>query len=1055
MTTNKSFPVPQTDVGLAQREEAVLELWANTKAFEQSVESRPESNRFVFYDGPPFATGLPHYGHFVASTIKDIVPRYWTMRGYRVERRFGWDTHGLPIEMLMEQKLGLSGPTSIREFGVPEFNEACRENVLLYTEEWRKILGRLGRWVDFDNDYKTMDMTYMESLWWVFRALWDKELVYKAFRVMPFSWRLSTSLSNFEANADYRDVQDPAITVAMPLVSDPSTSVLIWTTTPWTLPSNLAIAVGEDIEYVKVKRDNGLHCIVARARLEAVFGKSAEVVDSFSGSALVGLRYQPLFEDFKEHPNAFQIIRSSHVTTDDGTGLVHMAPDFGEDDYSACVAHGINVVLSVDNEGNFTEAVSAFAGQNIKAADPEIIRAIKGMGRLIKHDTIQHSYPFCYRSGTPLIYKAVPARFVRVSELKDRMIKHNQSIHWVPESVGQKRFGNWLADARDWNVSRNRFWGTPVPIWICDACEHEHCVGSIEELTTLTGTEIDDIHPHKVDHLRFPCTQCQGTMKRIPDVFDCWFESGAMPYAQEHYPFAGKARVENNFPAQFIAEGVDQTRGWFYTLLVLSTALFDKPPFQNCIVNGMVLAEDGSKMSKSKQNYPPPMNVLNEYGADALRAYLITSPVVRAEPLRFNEAGVREVVRTVLLPLQNAWSFFVQYANIDGFDAKTGFHNQGMPAPKDRSDLDRWILSVLQSLIKEVNEQMEGYFLYKVVPPTLGFIDDLTNWYIRRSRRRFWRSAADAEGQFDKACAYATLYEVLVTFSKVMAPILPFITESMYQNLVMESGSNSDAPESVHLCDFPEVDLELIDTELEHNVNVVREIVSMGRSLRERYKLKTRQPLQSVTIVHHDPSQLAAASAYASLIQEELNVKSVLIESNAQALATMSFKANFKRLGPKVGRDMKAVAQAIGALTHDEWTMMAAGETKVLGGHEVEVDDILVTQTPKKDVVIETRNALSVALDHQLNDALRMEGLAREFVSRLQRMRKEIGLEITDRINLDVKTDEAALNDAIRTFDAYIRDEVLADSLNLDTSGKASSALEIEGVALTVSMSKT
>ena len=543
-------------------------------------------------------------------------------------------------------------------------------------------------------------------------------------------------------------------------------------------------------------------------------------------------------------------------------------------------------------------------------------------------------------------------------------------------------------------------------------------------------------------------------MKRIPDVFDCWFESGAMPYAQEHYPFAGKARVENNFPAQFIAEGVDQTRGWFYTLLVLSTALFDKPPFQNCIVNGMVLAEDGSKMSKSKQNYPPPMNVLNEYGADALRAYLITSPVVRAEPLRFNEAGVREVVRTVLLPLQNAWSFFVQYANIDGFDANTGFHNQGMPAPKDRADLDRWILSVLQSLIKEVNEQMEGYFLYKVVPPTLGFIDDLTNWYIRRSRRRFWRSAADAAGQFDKACAYATLYDVLVTFSKVMAPILPFITESIYQNLVIESGSNPDVPESVHLCDFPEVDLELIDTELENNVGVVREIVSMGRSLRERYKLKTRQPLQSVTVVHHDPSQLAAASAYASLIQEELNVKTVLVESNAQALATMSFKANFKRLGPKVGRDMKAVAQAIGALTQDEWTIMAAGETKVLGGHEVDIDDILVTQTPKKDVVIETRNALSVALDHRLNDALRMEGLAREFVSRLQRMRKEIGLEITDRITLNVNSEEAALNDAIRTFDVYIRDEVLADRLSLDTSCEHSEALEIETFEMTVSMSK-
>ncbi|MGB0647674.1 MAG: isoleucine--tRNA ligase, partial [Bradymonadia bacterium] len=778
MPTENCFPSPPTDVSLPSREEEVLKLWASTQAFEESVAGRSADKRFVFYDGPPFATGLPHYGHFVASTIKDIVPRYWTMRGYKVERRFGWDTHGLPIEMLMEQKLGLSGPTSIKEHGVSRFNEACRENVLMYTEEWRKILGRLGRWVDFDNDYKTMDLSYMESLWWVFRALWDKDLVYKAFRVMPFSWRLSTSLSNFEANSDYRDVQDPAVTVSMPLVDEPETGVLIWTTTPWTLPSNLAIAVGPEIEYVKVKREEGRYAIVAKARVNAIFGDDPDIVATLVGSDLIGRKYQPIFEDFIDHPNAFQIIKSDHVTTDDGTGLVHMAPDFGEDDYNACQNYGIDVVLSVDDEGNFTDAVSAFAGQNIKAADPEIIRAIKNMGRLIRHDTIQHSYPYCYRSGTPLIYKAVPARFVRVSKLKDQMIEHNKTIHWVPGSVGQKRFGNWLADARDWNVSRNRFWGTPVPIWICDTCEHERCIGSVSELEELTGATVTDIHPHKVDHLTFECSQCSGKMSRIPDVFDCWFESGAMPYAQEHYPFAGAERVENNFPAQFIAEGVDQTRGWFYTLLVLSTALFDKPPFQNCIVNGMVLAEDGSKMSKSKQNYPPPINILNEHGADALRAYLITSPVVRAEPLRFNESGVREVVRTVLLPLQNAWSFFVQYANIDGFSPQSGFGEFGIPAPSERSDLDRWILSVLQSLTKEVNEQMEGYYLYKVVPPTLGFIDDLTNWYIRRSRRRFWRSASDKTGQFDKACAYATLYEVLVTFSKVMAPILPFITES-------------------------------------------------------------------------------------------------------------------------------------------------------------------------------------------------------------------------------------------------------------------------------------
>lgn len=1052
MSDSKSFSEPTTNGSIAKREEAIISLWKQTDAFETSVSARPKSNRYVFYDGPPFATGLPHYGHLVASTIKDIVPRYWTMRGYRVERRFGWDTHGLPIEMLMEERLGLSGPTSIREYGIAKFNEACRENVLRYTEEWRKVLERLGRWVDFENDYKTMDAPFMESLWWVFRQLWDQGLVYKAFRVMPFSWRLSTALSNFEANSDYRDVQDPAITAAMPLEDEKDTSLLIWTTTPWTLPSNLAIAVGADVDYVKVKMAEGQYFILAEKRAEAVLGKSLDVVDRFKGATLVGRSYEPLFEDFRQHPNAFQVIVSDHVTTEDGTGLVHMAPDFGEDDFAACQKNGIGVVQSVDNEGNFTEAVSQFSGQNIKAADPAIIRTIKEMGRLVKHETIQHNYPFCYRSGTPLIYKAVPTRLIRVTSLKDRMVAHNKEIHWVPESIGQKRFGNWLADARDWNVSRNRFWGTPVPIWSCQDCEHEECIGSIADLATRTGAEIDDIHPHKIDHLTFPCEACGGDMARITDVFDCWFESGGMPYAQDHYPFEGSDTFEANFPAQFIAEGVDQTRGWFYTLLVLSTALFDKPPFKNCVVNGMVLAEDGSKMSKSKQNYPPPSNVLNRYGADALRAYLITSPVVRAEPFRFSESGVRDVVRTVLLPMQNAWSFFVQYANIDGFDGRDGLDDHGMPAVEERSELDRWLLSVLQSLIKTVNEEMEGYYLYKVVPPTLSFIDDLTNWYIRRSRRRFWRSAEDQAGQFDKACAYATLYEVLVTFCKVTAPIMPFITESIYQNLVVEANVDEAAPTSIHLCDFPEVDLTRIDERLESEVALVREVVSMGRALRERHKLKTRQPLRSVTIVHHDQSRLDTVERYSSLIKEELNVKAVLSRSDASSLASISFKANFKRLGPRVGRDMKVVAQGIANLDDQAWQSLTTGATIDIGGHDVQMEDVMVQQTPKNDVVIETLGALSIALDHDLDDALKLEGTAREVVSKLQKMRKETGLAITDRIELTVHTVDPHLDAALAAFENYIADEVLASNLMRSKPGSDATLLNVDGADLSVRM---
>ena len=600
MNAKHPFNTPNTESSIPERERTIQAQWAQERVFQKSIDQRDKAKSFVFYDGPPFATGLPHYGHLVASTIKDVVPRYWSMKGFHVERRFGWDTHGLPIEMLMEQKLGLSGPTSIREFGISEFNESCRANVLKYTEEWRRVLSRLGRWVDFDNDYKTMDVTFMESVWWVFRQLWDKGLVYKAFRVMPFSWRLSTALSNFEANSDYRDVQDPAVTVAMPLNDEPETSVLVWTTTPWTLPSNLAVAVGRDIDYVKVKTEDGHQYIVAEARMAAILGDKVERLEHMKGADLLGRTYQPLFDDFRSHPNAFQVIAAEHVTTENGTGLVHMAPDFGEDDYVACQSNNIGVLQSVDNEGNFTDAVSEFAGQNIKEADPKIIRKIKEMGRLVRHDTIQHSYPFCYRSGTPLIYKAVPTRLVKVTQIKEQMVEHNKKIHWVPETVGQRRFGNWLADARDWNVSRNRFWGTPIPIWSCQDCEHEICVGSIEELASRTSAVIDDLHPHRIDHLEIDCDSCGGVMKRIPDVFDCWFESGAMPYAQNHYPFENPESFLENFPAQFIAEGVDQTRGWFYTLLVLSTALFDAPPFKNCIVNGMVLAEDGSKMSKDE-----------------------------------------------------------------------------------------------------------------------------------------------------------------------------------------------------------------------------------------------------------------------------------------------------------------------------------------------------------------------------------------------------------------------------------------------------------------------
>jgi len=1046
-----AFPGVNGDPNFPEQEARILALWDRIDAFRRSVADRPEDNGYAFYDGPPFATGLPHYGHLVPGTLKDVVPRYWTMRGKRVERRFGWDTHGLPIEMLMEKELGLSGPTEVREYGVSEFNEACRAGVLRHVDEWRALVRRHGRWVDFDDDYKTMDPTFMESVWWVMRQLWDKGLIYRAFRVMPFSWRLSTSLSNFEANLDYRDVQDPAVTVAMPM-TDSSDVLLVWTTTPWTLPSNLAIAVGADIPYVRARKPGDERTFVlAQERVGAVLGDAAEVIGApFPGSELQGQRYTPLFPYFADADNAFQVILSGHVTTGDGTGLVHMAPDFGEDDYAACAAVGIDVLQSVDDEGRFTDAVGEWAGRNVKEADPDLIRAIKAMGRLVRHDTLTHSYPYCWRSETPLIYKAQPAWFVRVTDLKDRMVEHNKQIHWVPESVGTKRFGNWLSDARDWNISRNRFWGTPIPIWECDHDQsHRICVGSIDELQQRSGAVVDDLHPHRIEGLSWACETCAGTMRRIPDVFDCWFESGSMPYGQAHYPFEDKAGFEANYPAQFISEGLDQTRGWFYTLLVLSTALFDAPPFRNCVVNGMVLAEDGSKMSKSKQNFPPPDRIFDTYGADALRAYLINSPVVRGEPLKFSETGVKQVVRTVLLPLHNAQSFLVRYANIDGWTPESA-----RPSLMERPELDRWLLSHLQTRIRTIDEQMELYQLYNVVPEVLSFIEDLTNWYIRLSRRRFWRSTDETAGQHDKACAYATLYEALTTFAKVLAPFLPFQAEALYQTLVVGPGV-AGAPDTVHLCDWPTVDAAAVDTALERKVALTRDVVRLGRRLRERHRLKTRQPLAALTVVHHDADVRAAIDDHATLIAEELNVKTLRVLPDGDALAALSCKPNFKTLGRRFGRQMKEAATVIGAWGTTQHRQLQAGEAIEVLGQPVTVDDVLVRREPRPDVVIETEDALIVALDTDLNESLVAEGIARELVSAVQKLRKDEGLAVTDRIALTLRTQDDALRAAVAAHKEWVAGEVLATALHVEDAPGADIALSTVGATHALSASVT
>jgi isoleucyl-tRNA synthetase len=1037
LTNETGFQRVDPAVDIPRLEEAVLTLWRDTDAFAESVRRRPADREYVFYDGPPFPTGSPHYGNLLAGVIKDMVPRYWTMRGYRVERRFGWDTHGLPIEMEVEKQLGISGPRQIAEYGIDRFNEACRIGVQANTEAWELLTERIGRWVDFENDYKTMDPDFMETVWWVFKQLWDKGLVYQDFKVLPYSWGAATPLSNFEANLDYRDVEDPSITVRLAVVDGNSTVppgdyLVIWTTTPWTLPGNLAVAVGESHEYVRIA-DNGANFWIAAARAPSVFGDQAEIVARAKGRDLLGITYEPPFTYFADQSEqgAFRTIASDEVSVDEGTGLVHMAPAYGEVDFLSLQGAGIEALVDpVDSGGSFTDEVPEVAGMNVKEADATLIELLKASGKLVHSGRIVHSYPYCYRTGTPLIYKAIPTWFIAVEQFRDRMVELNDTVHWVPEYVGSKRFGNWLANARDWAISRNRYWGSCIPVWVCDSCEEQIAIGSVDELERLSGQRPTDLHRHFIDQITWECAGCDGVMTRIPEVLDCWFESGSMPYGMNHYPFENTERFEATFPAKFIAEGLDQTRGWFYTLIVLSTALFDRPAFENCVVNGLILAEDGRKMSKSLKNYPDPSEIFDHLGADALRAFLINSPVLRAEPLRFSKDGVAEVVRTVLLPLWNTYSFFTTYAEADGITIAD--FAEAAP-PEERPEMDRWILSVLQSLVEEVNTQMEGYYLYSVVPPILGFIDHLTNWYVRRTRRRFWRARGESgESDADKLAAFATLYEVLTTFTEVLAPILPFMTEHLYQDLVARH--DPGAVRSVHHRDYPEAQETLIDVDLEASMAVVREVVRLGRNLRKKEGHRVRQPLAELTILTHVPGIAAAVRSHGDIISEELNVKRVTATDDEASLVRLSAKANFRKLGPELGSEMRGVAAGIASLSAQELEPILEGGSIEVAGHPIGLADLIVERTPIEGVIVETGVDFACALDTTLDEALVQEGIAREIVSRVQRLRRDAGLDVVDRIDLTWHSPDPEVGAAFATHNDVIAGEVLASSVTASTS---------------------
>lgn len=967
--SNKKFP---------EMEKEVLKFWGDNKIFKKSLENRKNDKEYTFYDGPPFATGTPHYGHIVASILKDVVPRYWTMRGYYVERKWGWDCHGLPIENIVEKEMGSKKKKDIEEMGVEKFNNLCRSKVLTYVDEWERVIGRLGRWADMKNAYRTMDKDYMESVWWVFRELWDRGLIYEDYRSMHICPRCETTLSQSEVTEGYKDIKDLSVIAKFEL--DPTnykqyentkeedkTYILAWTTTPWTLPGNVALAVGENIEYVKLKikpclpanRNEELKIkeffVLAKERVGEIFKSDEyEIIEEFEGKKIIGKRYKPLFDNYfkdeklENRDNGWQIYAGDFVTTDEGTGVVHIAPAFGEDDMRLGKEKSLPFIQHVAMDGNFKEEMGDLAGLNVKpienhqATDIEIIKYLAKKGTLFSKEKYEHSYPHCWRCDTPLINYATSSWFVAVTKIKDTALKSAKNINWSPANMKEGRFGNWLDGARDWSISRQRFWASVMPIWVCEKCGEKKVIGSVAELEKLSGEKIDDLHKHTVDKITFVCEKCQKKMKRVPDVLDTWFDSGSMPYAQKHYPFENQERFEKNFPADFIAEGIDQTRAWFYYLHIIGNGIKDKEAFRNVIVNGIVLAEDGKKMAKKLKNYPDPMEMLEKYGADSMRYYLMSSPVVAAQNLSFKEGDLSEVTRGMMRMLWNSYSFFVLYAEIDKFEADKNFN------PKNLSGLlDKWIISELQMLIRDFNLHMENYELHKASRLLPKFVDNLSNWYIRRSRKRFWKSENDG----DKNEAYQTLYYVLTELSKVMAPFTPFIAEEIYKNLTEE--------ESVHLADFPIAKKELIDEKINSDMLSVREIVNIGLQLRAKSGVKVRQPLSELRIKNYDLKE-----ELLEIIKEEVNVKSVKIEETFEA------------------------------------------------------DDI------KADSSLE-----NICLDLEITPELKLEGQARELIRHIQEMRKEAGYEVDNRIKIWY----AEKNPVFLKFGDLIARETLADQVLLKT----------------------
>ena len=1017
-------------VDFAAEEAATLKRWREINAFQTQVQLSKGNKPYTFYDGPPFATGLPHYGHLLASTIKDIIPRYWSMKGYYVERRFGWDTHGLPIEYEIDKKFNISGPAAVKEMGIAKYNAECKAIVMRFATEWRETIDRLGRWIDFDNDYKTMNTTFMETVWWVFKQLFDKGQVYRSYRVMPFSTALSTPLSQHEAQQNYKETQDPAVVVSFPLLDDPKTSLLAWTTTPWTLPSNTGLCVNPNFEYIKLlDKESGNQYIMVEKLLHTLYKdpKKAKftILERMKASDLKGKRYQPLFDYFYDdwRDYGFQVLMDTYVTDADGTGIVHQAPSFGEDDYRVAQRDGIISPSRlppnpVDETGKFTKEVRDFAGQHVKDADKHIIKHLKSTGRLIKDGQLTHSYPYCWRSDTPLIYRAISGWFVNIAGNEDQqsiiplMLDGIGKSHWVPSFVKEKRFADWIKNARDWNISRNRYWGTPIPLWANEDYSEVIAIGSIEELKKLSNQsgDITDLHRDSVDDITIPSRKGGPPLRRIEEVFDCWFESGSMPYASSHYPFENEDFFKKTFPGDFIAEGLDQTRGWFYTLVVLGTHLFGKLPFQNCVVNGIVLAEDGKKMSKRLKNYPDPLEVISKYGADALRLYMINSPVVRAETLRFKESGVKEIVSKVLLPLWNSYKFFEgqvellkKVENVDyKFDPKAETTNTNV--------MDKWILASTQSLLKYINEEMAAYRLYTVVPGLLNLIDETTNWYIRFNRKRLKGEL----GLDDTLHALNTLFDVLFTLVRGLAPFTPFITDLIYQRLLPFIPQSLHGPDmrSVHFLAFPEVRSDLFDPVIERRVARMQKVIELARQSRERRTIGLKTPLKTLVVIHKDQQYLDDVRSLEGYISEELNVRDLILSSDEDKYNVQySVNADWPVLGKKLKKDVQKVKKALPDVSSAQCKSYLETGTLSVSGIELVEGDLVVKRSLAETAdsshqETNSDNDVLTILDCKIYPELAQEGLAREIINRIQQLRKKAGLKPTDDVKMEYKVHE-------------------------------------------------